>query len=92
MKNKGLLPRGLLNPRAIPPAEAFKPILAFAPPLILSVGLRIVGYTVLTRAATCLGTINLAAHQILVGLFLFLALLSDALYQTVQVCPSFPEG
>jgi len=93
VRAKGFLPKDLFRLKGLPSPTEFFNVLRFGPPLMVSVTLRIGGYVMLLRGASALGTQALAAHQILVGLFLFFALLGDPLNQTAQtMLPKYLTG
>ena len=93
VRSKGFFPTDLFTLKGLPAWPDFAKVLRFGPPLMGSVSLRIAGYVMLLRGASALGTQALAAHQILVGLFLFFALLGDPLNQTAQtMLPKYLMG
>ncbi|CAI5472515.1 unnamed protein product [Closterium sp. Yama58-4] len=67
-----------------PPLPALLTYLSLTGPIFVSLAAKVGFYTLVTFQATALGTVPLAAHQVLVGVFSLCAVCAEALSQTAQ--------
>eukprot|EP00968_Pinguiococcus_pyrenoidosus_P007191 scaffold477_cov355-Pinguiococcus_pyrenoidosus.AAC.4 len=68
----------------IPSVKEAMPLLRFAGPLSIIVLTRIIGFVFMSAAAAKLGTTALAAHQVLISLFILFACFAEPLSQVGQ--------
>eukprot|EP00850_Spirogloea_muscicola_P007753 SM000040S14765 [mRNA] locus=s40:216939:221821:+ [translate_table: standard] len=78
---------------SIPKAEDFLMFIHLAAPILLSMIAKVTFYTILTYIATSLGTVPIAAHQVMIGLYSLFCVVGEPLSQTSQsFMPTFTTG
>jgi len=82
LKSQGLLPRSWSRL----PADSVdpRPLLEYAGPLLVVVACRFMGLACMAFAAAALGTISLAAYQVLINLLVLFGLVGEPLSQAAQ--------
>ncbi|CAE8650224.1 unnamed protein product, partial [Polarella glacialis] len=76
--------KGILPPLRLPVLSEAGPVLEYAGPMFIITSARVIGFTAMAVTAGLLGTQELAAYQVIIGIFVFFAFMGAPLSQTAQ--------
>lgn len=76
--------KGLLSWPCVPRRQDLAPVFEYAGPLLVITTARVLGFTAMAVSAVALGTAQLAAYQVVIGVFVVFAFVGAPLTQNAQ--------
>mmetsp|Transcript_9964 Transcript_9964/g.22234 ORF Transcript_9964/g.22234 Transcript_9964/m.22234 type:complete len:542 (-) Transcript_9964:103-1728(-) len=76
--------KGIMPDIRVPRLDDAGPVLEYAGPLFVIISARVIGFSSMGITAATLGTVPLAAYQVLISIFVFFAFFAAPLSQTAQ--------